>query len=61
MKRSIDCSTYGAGSNSRLARGYGGASGRFDRLHETAFAIAFALKVVGAGGIGRILLRKTQK
>ncbi len=27
--------------------GHGGASGRFDRLHETAFAMAFALKVVG--------------
>jgi oligopeptidase B len=28
--------------------GHGGASGRFDRLHETAFATAFALKVAGA-------------
>ena len=28
--------------------GHGGASGRFDRLHETAFATAFALKVIGA-------------
>jgi oligopeptidase B len=28
--------------------GHGGASGRFDRLHETAFATAFALKAVGA-------------
>jgi oligopeptidase B len=27
--------------------GHGGASGRFDRLHETAFATAFALKVAG--------------
>jgi oligopeptidase B len=27
--------------------GHGGASGRFDRLHETAFATAFALKAVG--------------
>ena len=27
--------------------GHGGASGRFDRLHETAYAMAFALKVVG--------------
>jgi oligopeptidase B len=27
--------------------GHGGASGRFDRLEETAFATAFALKVVG--------------
>jgi oligopeptidase B len=27
--------------------GHGGASGRFDRLHETALATAFALKVVG--------------
>jgi oligopeptidase B len=27
--------------------GHGGAAGRFDRLHETAFATAFALKVVG--------------
>ena len=27
--------------------GHGGASGRFDRLQETAFATAFALKVVG--------------
>ncbi len=30
--------------------GHGGASGRFDRLHETAFATAFALKVVGKAG-----------
>ena len=30
--------------------GHGGASGRFDRLHETAFAQAFALKVVGLAG-----------
>ena len=30
--------------------GHGGASGRFDRLHETAFAMAFALKVVGRTG-----------
>ncbi|MCP4382623.1 MAG: S9 family peptidase [Hyphomicrobiales bacterium] len=28
--------------------GHGGAAGRFDRLKETAFATAFALKVVGA-------------
>jgi oligopeptidase B len=27
--------------------GHGGASGRFDRLHETAFATAFALKAAG--------------
>ena len=27
--------------------GHGGASGRFDRLNETAFATAFALKVAG--------------
>jgi len=27
--------------------GHGGAPGRFDRLHETAFATAFALKVAG--------------
>jgi oligopeptidase B len=27
--------------------GHGGASGRFDRLQETAFATAFALKIVG--------------
>jgi oligopeptidase B len=27
--------------------GHGGAAGRFDRLHETAFATAFALKAVG--------------
>lgn len=27
--------------------GHGGAAGRFDRLHETAFAAAFSLKVVG--------------
>ena len=27
--------------------GHGGASGRFDRLHETALATAFALKVTG--------------
>ena len=25
--------------------GHGGAAGRFDRLHETAFATAFALKI----------------
>jgi oligopeptidase B len=25
--------------------GHAGAAGRFDRLHETAFATAFALKV----------------
>ena len=30
--------------------GHGGASGRFDRLHESAFAMAFALKVVGLTG-----------
>jgi oligopeptidase B len=29
--------------------GHGGAAGRFDRLHETALATAFALKVVGKG------------
>jgi oligopeptidase B len=29
--------------------GHGGAAGRFDRLNETAFATAFALKVVGKG------------
>ncbi|MBN9017331.1 MAG: S9 family peptidase [Rhizobiales bacterium] len=29
--------------------GHGGASGRFDSLKETAFAIAFALKVAGRG------------
>jgi len=27
--------------------GHGGAAGRFDRLNETAFATAFALKVAG--------------
>jgi oligopeptidase B len=27
--------------------GHGGASGRFDRLNETAFATAFAIKVAG--------------
>lgn len=27
--------------------GHGGAAGRFDRLQETAFAMAFALKVAG--------------
>ncbi len=27
--------------------GHGGAAGRFDRLKETAFAYAFALKVTG--------------
>ena len=27
--------------------GHGGASGRFDRLKETAFTTAFALKIVG--------------
>jgi oligopeptidase B len=27
--------------------GHGGAAGRFDRLQETAFATAFALKVAG--------------
>jgi oligopeptidase B len=30
-----------------MEAGHGGAPGRFDRLHETAFATAFALKVVG--------------
>ena len=30
--------------------GHGGASGRFDRLQETAFAMAFALKVAGPAG-----------
>jgi oligopeptidase B len=30
-----------------MEAGHGGAAGRFDRLHETAFATAFALKVVG--------------
>jgi len=30
-----------------MEAGHGGASGRFDRLHETAFATAFALKVTG--------------
>ncbi len=30
-----------------MEAGHGGASGRFDRLNETAFATAFALKVVG--------------
>jgi oligopeptidase B len=29
--------------------GHGGAAGRFDRLQETAFATAFALKVAGKG------------
>jgi oligopeptidase B len=29
-----------------MEAGHGGAAGRFDRLHETAFATAFALKVV---------------
>ena len=32
-----------------MEAGHGGAAGRFDRLHETAFATAFALKVVGKG------------
>ena len=32
-----------------MEAGHGGASGRFDRLQETAFATAFALKVVGKG------------
>jgi oligopeptidase B len=27
--------------------GHGGAAGRFDRLQETAFSTAFALKVAG--------------
>jgi oligopeptidase B len=27
--------------------GHGGAAGRFDRLQESAFATAFALKVAG--------------
>jgi oligopeptidase B len=27
--------------------GHGGAAGRFDRLQETAFSMAFALKVTG--------------
>ena len=30
-----------------MEAGHGGASGRFDRLEETAFATVFALKVVG--------------
>ena len=30
--------------------GHGGAAGRFDRLHETAFATAFVLKVAGRSG-----------
>ena len=30
-----------------MEAGHGGASGRFDRLNETAFATAFALKVTG--------------
>jgi oligopeptidase B len=30
-----------------MTAGHGGAAGRFDRLHEIAFATAFALKVVG--------------
>ena len=30
--------------------GHGGASGRFDQLQETAFPMAFALKVVGLAG-----------
>jgi oligopeptidase B len=30
-----------------MEAGHGGAPGRFDRLHETAFATAFALKVTG--------------
>jgi oligopeptidase B len=30
-----------------MEAGHGGAAGRFDRLHETAFATAFALKAVG--------------
>ena len=33
-----------------MEAGHGGAAGRFDRLHETAFATAFALKVVGKLG-----------
>jgi oligopeptidase B len=33
-----------------MEAGHGGASGRFDRLHETAFAMAFALKVAGKTG-----------
>ena len=37
-------------SRTNMDAGHGGASGRFDRLHETAFATAFALKVVGKAG-----------
>jgi oligopeptidase B len=33
-----------------MEAGHGGASGRFDRLNETAFAQSFALKVVGRTG-----------
>jgi oligopeptidase B len=30
-----------------MAGGHGGASGRYDRLHETAFDYAFILNQVG--------------
>jgi oligopeptidase B len=30
--------------------GHGGASGRYDHLHEAAFEYAFILDVVGLGG-----------
>ena len=33
--------------STNMDAGHGGASGRFDRLQETAFATAFALKVAG--------------
>ena len=36
---------------SKMTSGHGGASGRFARLEEVAVSYAFAVKVVGGGGI----------
>ena len=34
-----------------MGAGHGGASGRFERLKETALDYAFALKVTGGAGV----------